>query len=539
VFQQDPLTLQLVSRLREFFDHRTPWQRSLWMVSSPLALHEVLEYAESVRVNQVPTDGLKYAVEATMAQCRQDPGTGPAGLQAELERCLRKLGAAKEQAFRNGELDGTLDYLEQIAVRSRSNYVTRWGDVLTKDPADAHIERAARSIAAHVLDEGFSADHLHGWLTRLDRAQDSILSVRDLCSEIDSDLATLSRVYRVLVPFLDLPEIRPTSTTLTYLDATQTRAWLTAEGVSKPGVRWTGSLLLEVEARDPWAAVERAAEVVARVGARTAVSLEHRRLQPSGKAWIAGRDGSFDLEQRRRKVRIPALQRSDDLYVVGTYAKSRDLDDALELLSSMAMSAPGAALSNGWAAVEALLVHPAERHHVQAADRMAAIVACSLPRAELTRLSGAAFEGADGLRRDLDKATTATARVERLERALRGGTKIRFAAARDQAACNRVKKLITDPVVSLGNVRWYLAQAFRRLYHQRNVIMHSGRFQSVVMRATLRTVPPLAAAGLDRIVMAYQIGPRNSALKLAARAALELDLVGSDAARTLGTLLEH
>ncbi|WP_146615816.1 hypothetical protein [Nonomuraea aridisoli] len=47
-----------------------------------------------------------------------------------------------------------------------------------------------------------------------------------------------------------------------------------------------------------------------------------------------------------------------------------------------------------------------------------------------------------------------------------------------------------------------LEDSFRRLYRQRNLIVHAGQTGSVALDGTLRTVSPLADAGVDRVVQA-------------------------------------
>jgi len=68
--------------------------------------------------------------------------------------------------------------------------------------------------------------------------------------------------------------------------------------------------------------------------------------------------------------------------------------------------------------------------------------------------------------------------------------------------------------------------------------MHAGSFQSVTIRATLRTAPRLVASGIDRIVDARLSGRRVEPLALAARAEAELGLLGTDASRPLSDLLD-
>jgi hypothetical protein len=97
--------------------------------------------------------------------------------------------------------------------------------------------------------------------------------------------------------------------------------------------------------------------------------------------------------------------------------------------------------------------------------------------------------------------------------------------------------MIAAPEVKLPNVRRYVAETFRRLYTQRNLIMHGGSFRSVTLRATLRTAPKLVAAGIDRVLDARLNEARTTPLALAARAQAELSLLGTPAARELCDLL--
>ena len=69
-------------------------------------------------------------------------------------------------------------------------------------------------------------------------------------------------------------------------------------------------------------------------------------------------------------------------------------------------------------------------------------------------------------------------------------------------------------------------QSLRRLYRQRNLVLHWGRMNAVGLSAALRTAAPLIGAGLDRIVHAW-FATRTNPLELAARARLRLDLLES------------
>ena len=101
-----------------------------------------------------------------------------------------------------------------------------------------------------------------------------------------------------------------------------------------------------------------------------------------GRVWIKGETKKYRLNRVRRGVWVEALERENELY--DTHSTGR-IDAAIELLSHLQSSSPAAAVAGGWAAIEALLSEPDDR--AGAADRLAMLVACSYPRAELTVLS--------------------------------------------------------------------------------------------------------------------------------------------------------
>ena len=100
-----------------------------------------------------------------------------------------------------------------------------------------------------------------------------------------------------------------------------------------------------------------------------------------------------------------------------------------------------------------------------------------------------------------------------------------------------MKALIDAPKPTLMDVNSHMKTAFRRLYRQRNILMHGGTTGSVALPTALRTAAPLIGAGLDRLthaVLVEGVGP----LQLAARAQLNIDLLAGDDGRHLVDLLE-
>ena len=199
----------------------------------------------------------------------------------------------------------------------------------------------------------------------------------------------------------------------------------------------------------------------------------------------------------------------------------------------------GAAITGGWSAVESLLIRPGEGSHHLAADRLAALISCSLPRAELTTLAYRHAERAtDDLAAQIDASALNRQKVTLVEAHLAAGGKLVLDNAADEAAQARILSMIADPS-ELGRVRQYVTESLRRLYNQRNMITHAGTLQSVALRTTIRTALSLVAAGLDRIVHAQlETAGRVAPLDLLARAETELRLLGTDGSRSMSVLLE-
>src|SRR5664280_2123689 len=138
-----------IARLFDFLHRRTPWHRRLWGVGTVLGLHEVVEYSRVRREANVPPDGLKFVAATMRREIALDPGSSP--FVAEIDQILGqgdRIGASHE------------NLLEHLSNRVDEGYFERWiAAVGSEDPPP--VERTARSIAAHLLDKGFSSDHLY------------------------------------------------------------------------------------------------------------------------------------------------------------------------------------------------------------------------------------------------------------------------------------------------------------------------------------------------------------------------------------------
>ncbi len=230
-----------------------------------------------------------------------------------------------------------------------------------------------------------------------------------------------------------------------------------------------------------------------------------------------------------------SLDRESAVYAIDE--QSSRLDDALELASYMETPSTGSAIVGGWSAVEGLLIRAGEGSNYLAADRLAALIACSFPRAEMTALAYAhQNESNDQLASELADTDTNLERVQMIEKHLTKNSRLTLARHSDVAAQARVVELLEEPNATLVRIRRYITGSLRRLYNQRNSVVHAGSMRSVALDATLRTSFSLVGAGLDRIAHA-QLTESLEPHSLVARAEIELKLVGNDGGRQLGELL--
>lgn len=526
----DHFTKRVVGRMLDFFAVYAPWQRRLWNVSMLLALEEVIEASDAVRDRTLGQTSLDWFRQSLNDRIGHDPGVGG-------EQQLRAVRAALQtKIVADGESHRVL---HEVATDVRANYLRRWDDALSKEDHGHQPERVARALASHLLDAGISQDHLHRWLTYL-RAHDP--TEHDVASVAVAGEALLARTpkrFRVLVLFETAfpSEVTPPPEWLTRPTAQQ---WLVDHGLDGllDEVEHHGGLLLRLRSSDPEAAVEMAGEFVDALVARAAVGAR-TEMRPHHVCVVAGQKQRRYELRRRRRVDVRSLARQDRLTDNLHATHHGSIDSALQLLSHLDASPPETAVAGGWSAIESLLTARGdEQGNVVVADRMAALVACAWPRAELTTLAWRRIQAiTDDLSQQLENKETNEEKARLIASEIRAGKWLQLTHASDETAERRMAKLFADPLRILRDVEAHAAVAFRRLYRQRNLVVHGGRTGAVALRASLRTVSPLVGAGMDRIVHAHLVAGTHP-LDLTARALLELARAGSHDARDLTALLE-
>ena len=517
-------------RLRELCNYKALWHRRLWNAGTVLCLREIAEYAESCIDGTSPnTEGLRYVLETGRREVERDPGV--AHLAKQVESCFAELDKSAAKDVR----PAPVQRLRELIRRADAEYLTVW----CREDRLPGIEFMCRAVATHLLDGGLSADHLYRWLHR--RAAESATRTELLEAIAEMSAEMQERRFDVFVP-ASAPFKKPTgpSNHVTWLDGEKAAKWLDDEIPRRERRRHNGGFVVSVSTRDPWSAVAAARATAARAASRARVARMHGSdVTVEGWACVAGSRQDFGMRPLYRPLEIGSLVRQDSVYRFDG-AIAPEVDDALELASYMASPSPGAAITGGWSAVESLLLRPGEGRHYRAADRMAALIACSLPRAEMTTLAYRHVESADDdLAEHLTGVPTNFEKVQIVEQHLASGRRLTLSRHADVAAQERVLAIIRDPATRLGKIRRSIEESLRRLYNQRNIIAHSGSFRSAALDATIRTSFSLVGAGLDRVVHEQlSQGDTAAPLQLVARAENELALAGSVGGRRLGSLLE-
>lgn len=330
------------------------------------------------------------------------------------------------------------------------------------------------------------------------------------------------REYTVLVPFPS--ELKPPRDLLppeSWVDAARVSAWVTENRLEMPvGFHWQGGLLLKIHTLDAESAVQIAVERVELFTSRVLLSLR-KEIRSCGVAWIAGEDKLFSVERHIRGIKIGAMPRENRIWL--ETEPDPLIDPAIELLAPLQSGATTTAIAGGWAAIESLLGEPKSKK-ADPAERLATIVACSFPRAELTCLAYSLANQNGPFARQIEAVAENREKAVLVARAILDRTCPEPWDWSDHAAVLRVHEVLKDPQMALARIRDHVHDCFARLYRQRNLILHAGKTKTVALRSTLRGATPLVGAGLDRICHA-RFADGLTPIRLAGRARTALGSV--------------
>lgn len=512
-------TAVTLARLFDLVGPRTPWSRSLWSVGTCFQIAELLDACSPPQAQTLSDSSQKNILDA----CKRAVGSDPVIEQREKAQLNQHLVKPPHPG------GSTFPGLRELRARIDGNYMLRWADLFRTNPTAAGPERAARSIATHLLDLGFSDAHLSNWFSDMSAQIVDESGLAALCEAAHQDLVAAGEsTYEMLFVFRT-PMLGGVQYPPSWLSTSrEVASWLTNNSFSTSGVRAPVGLTVEVTARDKFSALEKGWAIIDNYAAR-ALMATGKPLEALDDVWIAGDAASpFKLSRRSRGVKIGVLHRQAKIFVE---TDDTNVDAAFGLLAQLEHSAPSAAIAGGWAAIESLLGEPGDRS--AAADNLASLVACSLPRAELTALSYAVANHDPQIRQLLEGKSNRE-RAAQIGDMIRSQSPIVLPGTSDIAAKHRLERFFADPSGYMGEIQRSISQAFHRLYRQRNHILHGGITSSIALPPTLRTTARLAGAGMDRVAHGLYVDNLKP-LELTARAKIAIAM--ADAGMTTDSLV--
>jgi hypothetical protein len=536
--KQGDVDVLILARMKELADGRTPWHRGLWQPGTIVLLSEVEEAVQATWAGSLTKpDAMKDIIDVAQRQLSRDPGLGGSDVQQSIVELLTKLkpvGNASAKA--TPELQRALDRVSAYIDRCRTGYMLRWIEhVDAKKISPDEVELAARLIVSHLLDEGFHRSHIHGWLTKLPvewTLSQALTRAREM-------LLQETREFTFVVSIAKAPGEVGDAFGEKWLPGEDFleafRGAVNSKQFAVPRLG-AGAIEWSCTRRDPHAALAELLAWQERILARAQLGYGNSDRIEFGLEVVDKNTNRIRTPRSElRPIRVSAIQRGRFYGMSSTF--SPQLDGAIGLLASHSSSAAGPSIASVWAAAEGLLGRPGGKG-VEVADHLADIVACSFPRAELGHLAKVwADEGGEDVFATLLRSLSSAEQARLMSENILSGPGPAFSGAADRAAVARYRQLAADPQAVLARVRSYYSSVFRRLYYQRNFIMHAAKFDSVTLGVSIRTSPVLVAAALDRIVNAQNGDPDIGPLDVAARAENELSLLGKPGARPVYELL--
>ncbi|RZU60796.1 integrase [Zhihengliuella halotolerans] len=534
IIGQDPYATHIATRLQDFFLPSAPWQRRLWEAGTLSTLTELLDASRWQSEGVLHPSAVKSLSADLGTMIAKDPG----------------IGGPKKTEIINAELSTNVPYgsghwqsLDQLTEQAKRQYLKFWRDAIdSNSPPGA--ERAARAIAATLLDTGYSMSMLHGWITN---HIENCVELGEMLESADSLRRQKPTKFTVAIPFTSMPRANAARSNPAWRDAPAIKLWLgdSRKALTK-GVYFMGGFRYDLSAMDEHSALQEASAIRGRILSRSSFVPGYRNIAPAGIVWIlnqaTGAIRQFPLEEAHRGIFLHSLGVGDRVHAVGSTVSR--LDDALELASSLNnSSSPGQPIVNGWSALEGLLftsenpVDVKKGRGLVATSRAALLATCSWPRAELTSLSYSKRQDVTALDIRLEGAASNQERCGHLLHQLRTTGNLSLSDSRDRAAQERMLELIKDKTGTLKAVRRQMELAFRRLYRNRNIVVHGGAASAQTLAVAVRTTAPLVGAVLDRLVHA-QLTDGVEPLSLAARAELSLKKVDLGEGPPVHSLLE-
>ncbi|EHB46419.1 hypothetical protein [Mycolicibacterium vinylchloridicum] len=524
--QEPPEYANFTARVMEICSTRAPWHRRLWRAGT-------LQIARELRDESVRPGTPESAIADLRKHCRHSLQTDN-GI-ADRGQALGNLAGIKPGVTPS---DHAWVSLREHLDRYDQDYLQTWAAAFDSPPDPdprrrIDIEGASRRITAHLLDAGMHKSSVYAWLRTIRDDATVTPSIGDFLREADARLKKPLKIYTFCVPVQSSPRFDGSGPPPGWLTAQQTTQWKAQHAAKAPGVSQQGSFLIEVSAHDINTAADRARTRISNLATKLQLGAKKPIvLNPS--MWSKDKGNEFPAHATNRLINVRAFERLGHLHDLDTVDY---ITNTLALVQAVQTGPPHVAVVNGWAAIESLMVGPADEQDVIAARRFALIVAASMLRAELTRLSRSYAANHSGSPADEMRACTENLdRAKLFQRHLHSNPTLNLTEM-DMLALNRIRPALANPRGEIEKITEILTRELTRLYRKRNMIVHGGQIQEGSLHSLSETLAPLIGAGIDRVVhvgLKYDVPP----IEMSAIAESRIHYLAPSTATDAGKLLE-
>jgi hypothetical protein len=232
-----------------FTGEGTPWARRLWDIGSLLALEELWEAGAWQAQGVLSPSACDWQRAELRALIGPDRGLGERELRKEITALLRSPLPDPSPSRRR---------LREIINHTRSGYLKRWAAAVTL-PDRPGPERFSRTVAAHLLDLGYSASYLLEWAKELYSDRVDTGCVADSAAAL---ARAVPRSFDVLTALSGLPHRELAEPLANWMPKGKVIAWLHEHDHDTAGVRPGGGFLYQFTALDAYGAAEQARQMI-------------------------------------------------------------------------------------------------------------------------------------------------------------------------------------------------------------------------------------------------------------------------------------
>jgi len=299
-------TSVILARFADLVGPTTPWNRSLWSVGTTFTIAELLDACSPPQAQTLSDASQKNILEACRREIGNDPVIEPKE-RAQLGQHLAKLPHPSGSVYPG---------LKELRARIESDYLLRWAKLFDADASQVRAERAARSIATHLLDMGFSDTYLSRWFKHKAMSIVDQAGLARLCEIAHDELATVGETTYSMLFLFRTPMVGDIQLLQNWLASSREVAdWLRRHRFSTSGVRAPAGLRVDVKARDKFSALEKGSAAIDNYVARASMATG-KRLEPLSQVWIAqDPESPLEFSARSRGVKVGVLHRQAKIFV--------------------------------------------------------------------------------------------------------------------------------------------------------------------------------------------------------------------------------